>query len=1580
VLTGPHAILSYEWAEEFGMNDVPREADALAPFLKRCRERLLDLSGRNPLLCSNRSRATKLQIVRPSGQALMLLLGEEGASVRLPLVRASNRRARSDPNADAQWSVEPGDVELSPQPPQDLFRKLRRLYDNARTSVEERGVTILHLTVGMLKWADARLGEDCHSPLLLVPCRLSSEGPDKPLLLERADEEIQLNPALELYLRERHKLRLPQEPEDWLERTIVAFLGEVSSMAGERGWTVGDESWLATLSFEGLVLHRDLETMAGAAVQHPVVRSLGGVGSDLGASESLPSDLDTLPPGSVTPLTILGADSSQLEALTYAAKGAHVVIHGPPGTGKSRTITNLIADALGRGKKVLFVSAKMAALEVVHRWLEREGLGDFCLEAHSTKAGKAKIAEELRRILGKAEPEGDPRLSERLEDLLERRDALNAYVRALHAIQPALGASLYQAFGQLERLAAGPTISFALPWPNVLAVDAKALRRAVQALEKLEGHERVYQERDRHPWRGFASTPEAISGVDAALRKVTDDAREIAEAANRLPFLQDPARLSLDQFQNLAPGIAAMAEVEALPAQWWVATPALLASRAEQLENLAGAIDRLAAANAELHGFIRPQRAEAQQLFRRGLQEFANWPRVFRPSYYRWKRAVAEIVLPGKPRGFSAVAQYLRLCDEIEALETTQARLLEGLGEIGGGRFPTADQARSFARSHRAARVLRECLRAVELPSAPFAELTPDARRTARSLLDLLPERNAPLSAAVLGLNASWPEGFCEGQPAQRSRIGALLERGEELLVAMARLHEWTGMSAALADAKALKLESLLRATGPLPLRSTCQALKRRFWEAWCNARIAAEPALARFSGRTHAKLLEEFAAHDQRVQRAVRRAIVARARAPRHTLQGAPNISGGEVALLRRELQKKKRIKPLRKLFAEIPNALQALKPCMLMSPISVSTFLPPDRVHFDLVVFDEASQLPTPEAIPAILRARQVVVAGDSKQLPPTNFFQASSEEEDVDEGEVEPLESVLDQCVAVVPAFRECNLKWHYRSQDDRLIQFSNYEFYDNSLITFPPAFDRHPGRGVRLVPVPDGAYDRGKSRTNRIEARRVARLVFELARAFPNESLGVVAMSSAQREAIEDALEEEAATAPVALAPLQQHATEPFFVKSLENVQGDERDRIVISVGYGKDGAGGMSLNLGPINSAHGWRRLNVLVTRARLETIVVSTVTEQDLAGLSPTNRGGIALRSFLRYVAQGGRLDRGVGQVTDGETNDFEDAVQAALEARGFSVQPQVGVGTYRIDLGVRDPVEPHQYAIGVECDGATYHSSRTARDRDLLRQEALKKMDWRLYRVWSTDWFKNRDATLEALVAEVNRAIEMNRGLRSGVLVEAPRAVSSPVEQLTDPGRPPGVAPTSPPTATSRYSAGVPYEAFRGEQMRRDVLIEASERRALAQALRLIVDAEWPIHEEETLDRLMELADVRRAGSNVRTNFEAALKLAVQHGVESRASFLWPVGRTKPRAFRRPTESVARPMSRIAPEEIRLAVLHLVEQSFSVQRESLAKEVVRLFGSERISGGAADAVRVVIDELVEEGLLRAAGPNVALQ
>jgi very-short-patch-repair endonuclease len=552
---------------------------------------------------------------------------------------------------------------------------------------------------------------------------------------------------------------------------------------------------------------------------------------------------------------------------------------------------------------------------------------------------------------------------------------------------------------------------------------------------------------------------------------------------------------------------------------------------------------------------------------------------------------------------------------------------------------------------------------------------------------------------------------------------------------------------------------------------------ERRFLKLWLSSALDRSQLLAGFTDVKGSDLLEKYRELDSRVRHlAIARAQVTASSASAR-VRAAEDVaeSASEVGILRRELQKRKRIKPLRKLFAEIPHVLQALKPCLLMSPISVSTFLKPDVFHFDLVVFDEASQLPTAEAVPAVLRASQVVVAGDRNQLPPTSFFEASltSEEEDDDdatEGQT-PLDSLLDECVAVVPVFQESDLRWHYRSRDERLIKFSNHFFYDNKLITFPAANNTVRGQGVRFVSVPDGIYDRGRSRMNRPEAGVVARLAVEHFDQHPERSLGIVSLNLSQKEAIEDAIAQALQERPN-LAPLfDPGRPEAVFVKSLENVQGDERDTMIISVGYGKDHAGGISMNFGPINIEGGWRRLNVLVTRAKWECILVASLRSLDLAGVNPTNRGAVALRNFLEFAERNGELPAEAAVRTNAETNEFEEAVRAALVNRGLQVDMQVGASKYRIDLAVRDLRDERRYILGIECDGVTYHSARTARDRDLLRQLVLQRMGWHIHRVWSTEWFHDR----EKAIAGILRSVEQARQKPVDHVIYAPPADPAP-------------------------------------------------------------------------------------------------------------------------------------------------------------------------------------------------------------
>ena len=664
------------------------------------------------------------------------------------------------------------------------------------------------------------------------------------------------------------------------------------------------------------------------------------------------------------------------------------------------------------------------------------------------------------------------------------------------------------------------------------------------------------------------------------------------------------------------------------------------------------------------------------------------------------------------------------------------------------------------------------------------------------------------------------------------------------------------------------------------------------------------------------------------------------------------------------------------------MPHVLQALKPCMLMSPLSVSTFLKPGTIHFDVVVFDEASQLPTAEAVASILRADQVIVAGDANQLPPSSFFDASllandSEVEDEEE-QVAPeiLESLLDDCVASVPTFHESELRWHYRSRDERLIKFSNHHFYDNRLITFPSACIDGGGQGVKLIHVAEGVWDKGKSRTNRAEARCVAKLVIAHFDKYADRSLGVVAMNIAQREAIEDAITEELRNRPDLETFFDKSRDDYFFVKSLENVQGDERDTMIISIGYGKDLNGALSLNFGPLNMDGGWRRFNVLVTRAKWQIVIVTSMRSYELHGVNPHNRGAIALKNYIEYAERGAILSADPAIHIEAETNDFEDCVREALRERGLVVDEQVGASRFRIDLAIRDRRDVSRYVLGIECDGATYHGSRSARDRDLLRQQILEKMGWKLHRVWSTEWFHEPEKAL----ASILRSLEQAEVSPVEQLVEAP---SDPVKTELDHGRHIKRSAQVSSAITRRYSSGTAYTKYRSDAREgdRNLLLRNGYVRLLATDIAEIVATETPIHEELLIERLKELHGVERAGSRVQENIFEAVNIAIlkkQIERRGRSGFLWKA-MSALTTFRTPGDGVKRPIEWIAAEEIELAILHLVEDQFGVARDYVPLAVARIFGIERLRGEGADIIRGIADDLVERGLLRTSGRQLYL-
>lgn len=464
--------------------------------------------------------------------------------------------------------------------------------------------------------------------------------------------------------------------------------------------------------------------------------------------------------------------------------------------------------------------------------------------------------------------------------------------------------------------------------------------------------------------------------------------------------------------------------------------------------------------------------------------------------------------------------------------------------------------------------------------------------------------------------------------------------------------------------------------------------------------------------------------------------------------------VTGGEISILKKELAKKARLLPTRKLIQSLPNLLPRLKPCIMMSPLTVSTYFSTNSDWmFDLVIFDEASQVKPEYAIAAISRGKQIIVAGDSKQMPPTTFFDSSKDNDEYEEDMVQDLESILDEFSVKIP---ETYLNWHYRSKDESLIAFSNRKFYKNRLFTFPTDnLDTH--SNVRFTYVDNGLWESKSG--NIIEAERVAKIVYEFAKKYPHKSLGVVAFGMSQAKGIEDKILELRETHPEIEEFFDESKKEPFFVKNLENVQGDERDNIILSVGYGKGPTGKIRMNFGPLTQSGGERRLNVAVSRAREIMHIVSSMRGSDVTVDDTTNENRIIFRDFLEFAEKGVGALIGYDLLEDERVpefdSDFEENVYDYLLSEGYKVHTQVGSSGYRIDMGVVHPEIQGRYVLAIECDGAAYHSSRTARDRDRLRQEILESKGWNFYRIWSTTWIHDNENEKKSLLEAIEKAIK---------------------------------------------------------------------------------------------------------------------------------------------------------------------------------------------------------------------------------
>ena len=693
------------------------------------------------------------------------------------------------------------------------------------------------------------------------------------------------------------------------------------------------------------------------------------------------------------------------------------------------------------------------------------------------------------------------------------------------------------------------------------------------------------------------------------------------------------------------------------------------------------------------------------------------------------------------PADVQAFVADLKQAEELLAWEAAQATEAERWTKQLGPAFQgVSTDWDSLRKAITWTRRVRECVDAMQGPGTAVPGLEAETPPSSRELRQAIEPYQHALHSLEIRFDAPGPQ--LDGKPLREHSPETVLDLLTKWRDCVGELSDWVDWRYLPERFQHLGLKSFWEhlQQHDVVREQVVDLFLKSFWSAWLDAMFQSDPVLSQYRRNEHENTLKEFRELDRKIlqQGAARIAAILD---PVQSNRG----SEAEIALLMKEAHKKTKHLPLRELFDRLPTLLVQLKPCMLMSPLSVSQFLPADasKVQFDLIVFDEASQILPEDAVGAIYRGKQLVVTGDNQQLPPTTFFQQNAD--DGAEEEESPLfESILDGCLGA--GMPQKMLRWHYRSQHEHLIAFSNETYYEGRLVTFPSACFQHPALGVQLHHVEGGVYDRGGRRDNPREAQAVAQLVLDHFRQTPDKTLGVIAFSYAQMDAVEDEIERQLREQPDLERFFKGDRLEGFFVKNLETVQGDERDVILLSVGYGRDAEGKIALNFGPLNREGGERRLNVAVTRARQRLIVVSSIRARDL-NLGNSQAKGLA--HLARYLDFAERGMSALVPEADGAhlpLSGLHDEVMRVVKSLGFDSVPHVGCGPCRIDVGVCDPKEAGRFVLGIEFDGPMYAQAAAARDRDRLRPEVLTRLGWKLHRIAAIDWIFRKEEEIARL------------------------------------------------------------------------------------------------------------------------------------------------------------------------------------------------------------------------------------------
>lgn len=1462
--------------------------------LDRARKALLDLGRRNRLIHLRERTRTALWIVDEKPIEVMRKLTDEAERMEFLSVECREVSGLSEAKgveggeeqSVAEKTGEEGEVNdrhrdrfletaLSKKA---LEEKLLLLSRETQTAIEEQGTHLLFLSLGFLEWSDGSQPENMMvSPLVLLPVELSRKNILTPFKLEYNGEDIQTNLCLEKKLHDEYGIEfLSDQKIESAEDYGVYVSGLAKQIENRERWRISDRIALGLFTFTKFLMYRDLDPVAWKPVSRlldqPLLQSLltgkpwnppgEGVRSGKDVNQSKDAGEVLIEREIGADFLVLDADESQREAVKAVRDGKNLIIQGPPGTGKSQTIANLISESLGNGRRVLFVSEKRAALEVVKNRLDKVGLGDFCLELHSRDSSKRGFLDSMERTLTGPRPLM-PKDERDRHEYAETLQWLRSVGDELLMPVGNTGFSPYYLMGkclsyrkkQLPEVSLGAEI---FSEPQVLEECTRLTEEYANSLRKIGNPgEHIYwdveaidilpNEVEQSRFL-FGELNQYLEGLVRTANEVShrigvQQARTFGEAGllidlwDRLNDNPYTLRKDLELIDwSLAPEV-----VETFSVSW--------KAYGVKHKKLAEFYDLACIPWNDLDRHRSIIEKSAGSMLRFMNSEYKESCKAIRACLKSRQSMGGEDLLKaieflkdsqGEKRAFEAVESigpYL-IGTVWKGIETPEAMVMERLEWLKRCR-PVVDAG------------MIEPLRLAELASgsswkgaAPYLE---DLEKSLHHTESTIASVDALLSTPRMRWNRI-QEKLIDGYAERIKRMGAEVDA----------LWDWVEFRRSqhlLIESAARGLDELA-ISGDVDETNAVETLHNQYFCRLVEEAFKDRPQLSSFRRDKLEAMIGRFQVLDQKMIYHARQRLAYELghRTPK-VIEGLAGASS-ELGVLQREIHKKRRIKPIRKILEEAASLIQKIKPCFMMSPLSVAQFLPPGDVEFDIVIFDEASQMKPEDALGAIARGRQLVVVGDSRQLPPTRFFsRLESDDVDWEEGEesLSDLESILDACGATGMPSR--TLSWHYRSQHDSLIATSNREFYENRLVIFPSPFERNEKLGLEFIKVENGLFQRGKSGSNPEEAKVVARAVMEHARTRPGDSLGVGTFSIRQQAEVLDEIEKlrREAADPGLEKFFQLDVDEPFFVKNLENIQGDERDVIFLSVCYARhEPDKPMMMNFGPLNQEGGERRLNVLITRAKKKCVVFSSISSDDIDLEKTDARGVKALKSFLQFAEYGSR-DFLEDTIND-EASPLEARVHESLHNLGYQVVRQVGTGIFRLNFGIRHPDKTDRFILGLECDGSAYMTAPGSRERERTRPTVLSRMGWKIHRIWSTEFYRYPERTIDDILRVLKASAEVN--VSSGIAeVRAPEFDGIQVESSNG--------------AISLSGLAVPYMVFEGPVPKTG--------RTLAKE---VVSAEGPIHWEHLIERLKELLEVPRLSAKVKSELENHILTALRDQV----------------------------------------------------------------------------------------------------